>query len=153
TPKGLAALSGGRFRVYTARDGLPSDEVTCILADPGGVVWIGTGNGLAFLRSGRVERPRPEPTRWQEQVLGLAQDQQGWLWRPPSGRVVGLGRQALLWGLGESMDVRESGVADGLLGIAGVTRPRSVVADRSGRIWLSMDRGLSVIDPAQAGRD
>jgi ligand-binding sensor domain-containing protein len=47
TPDGLGALSEGKWRYFTSRDGLPSDEVNCLLEDSGGVLWIGTGDGLA----------------------------------------------------------------------------------------------------------
>ena len=44
--------------------------------------------------------------------------------------------------------MREYGIADGLLALEGVKRHRSVVADARGRIWFSLNRGLSVADPA-----
>ena len=47
-------------------------------------------------------------------------------------------------------DVREYGVADGLLALEGVKRHRSVVADSRGRIWFAMIRGLSMADPARS---
>ena len=51
-------------------------------------------------------------------------------------------------------DVREYGIADGLMALEGVKRHRSVVADARGRIWISMNRGLSMADPARGdGRD
>src|SRR5208283_799650 len=43
----------------------------------------------------------------------------------------------------------EYGLADGLRGVEGVKRHRSVVMDRMGRIWFSMNLGLSVVDPAR----
>ncbi|HKG23504.1 MAG TPA: two-component regulator propeller domain-containing protein, partial [Blastocatellia bacterium] len=33
TPAGLSALSNGRWQVYSARDGLPSDDVNCLFED------------------------------------------------------------------------------------------------------------------------
>ena len=39
--------STGTFTRYTKQDGLPSDNVTCILADDVGYLWLGTVNGLA----------------------------------------------------------------------------------------------------------
>jgi signal transduction histidine kinase len=46
-------------------------------------------------------------------------------------------------------DVREYGLNDGLKGTGGVRRHRSVVADQLARIWFSLNRGLSVVDPAR----
>jgi len=45
--------------------------------------------------------------------------------------------------------VREFGLADGLRGVEGVKRHRSVVRDPRGRIWFSMNRGISVVDPSR----
>jgi signal transduction histidine kinase len=47
-------------------------------------------------------------------------------------------------------DVREYGLADGLKGVEGVKRHQSVIADPLGRIWFSMNHGLSVVDPVRA---
>jgi signal transduction histidine kinase len=56
----------------------------------------------------------------------------------------------LLSGSLGSGDVKEYGLADGLHSLEGVRRDRSVVVDRSGRAWLSLNRGLSVVDPRRA---
>src|SRR5262249_33241588 len=45
---------------------------------------------------------------------------------------------------------REYGAADGLLGVEGVKRHRSLVAGPGGRIWLSLNRGLSMAEPVRA---
>ena len=47
-------------------------------------------------------------------------------------------------------DVHTYGLEDGLLGTEGVKRNESVLADALGRVWFSMNRGLSVVDPARA---
>src|SRR5258708_38968159 len=54
-------------------------------------------------------------------------------------------------GLAEE-DVREFTLADGLRGAEGVKRHQSVVADPLGRIWFSMNRGISVVDPGRLNR-
>lgn len=153
TPSGLVSLAKGGFTVYTAREGLPSDDVNSLFEDSAGTLWIGTGDGLAFLRSGRIQRPREVPASWQEQVFGLAEDRAGWLWITTSRRVLRAKREALLQGPLSGADVSEYGLADGLQGALGVKRHRSAVADSAGRIWLSMDRGLSVVDPARLARE
>jgi ligand-binding sensor domain-containing protein len=147
TPSGLVALAHGAVRVYTARDGLPSEDVNTLLEDRAGTLWIGTGDGLAFLQEGTFKRPSGVPLSWQEQVFGLAEDGAGWLWIATSKRVLRAKRDALLRGSLTGTEVSEYGLADGLQGVSGIKRHRSVVADPVGRIWLSMDRGLSVVDP------
>jgi len=58
----------------------------------------------------------------------------------------------LLAGNPGEADLREYGVADGLKGTEGVKRVPSVVADGAGRIWISTNRGVAVVDPKHALR-
>jgi signal transduction histidine kinase/ligand-binding sensor domain-containing protein len=148
TPNGLNALSEGRWRTYTGRDGLPPGNVNCLLEDSTGALWIGTSKGLAFLKSGQIELPREAPESLREAIFGLAEDRNGWLWIATSSQVVRVPRDKLLRGSLGDGDVREYGPADGLAGTEGVKRSRSVVADPLGRIWFSLNRGISVVDPA-----
>jgi len=134
--------------IYSTRDGLPSEDVSCLLQDSAGVLWIGTAKGLAFLSSGHVQLS-PEAAPLREQILGLAEDRNGSIWIATSNHVLRVSRDKLLnRALGEG-DIREFGIADGLHGVEGVKRSRSVVADPLGRIWFSLNRGLSVVDPTR----
>jgi ligand-binding sensor domain-containing protein/signal transduction histidine kinase len=149
TPNGLSALSNGGWRVYGVEDGLLSENVSCLFEDSAGVLWVGTARGLAYFRAGRFEEPIEAPTSIREQILGIAEDRRGSLWMTTSNHVVRISRDAVLRGrLGEG-DVVEYGIADGLRGMEGVKRHRSVVADPVGRIWISLNRGLSVVDPGR----
>jgi signal transduction histidine kinase/ligand-binding sensor domain-containing protein len=152
TPNGLSALAGDRWRVYAGRDGLPPGGVSCLLEDSTGVLWIGTADGLAFLRSGAVQIPRAVPESLHEPVLGMAEDKTGWLWIATSNHVLRLKRDRLLDGALADSDVREFTSEDGLHG-GGVNRQRSVVRDPLGRIWFSLNNGISVVDPARVTRD
>ena len=150
TPNGLSALSNGRWRGYTVQEGLPSENVNCLLEDLTGVLWIGTSGGLAFLSDGRIQIPTGAPAALREQVLGMAEDRSGSLWVATSNDILRLNRDQLLDG-GDG-DVREFGLADGLHGMEGVKRHRSVVTGPAGRVWFSMNRGLSVVDPKRLMR-
>ncbi|HEV8037747.1 MAG TPA: two-component regulator propeller domain-containing protein [Bryobacteraceae bacterium] len=148
TPNGLSAFAGDRWRVYTGRDGLPPGGVNCLLEDSSGVLWIGTADGLAFLHSGPVQIPRAMPESLHEPVLGITEDRTGWLWIATSNHVLRLNRDKLLAGALADSDVREFTSEDGLHG-GGVNRQRSVVRDPLGRIWFSLNNGISVVDPAR----
>ncbi len=153
TPSGLSVLSNGQFRTYSVKDGLPSENVNCLFEDSTGTLWIGTLGGLAFLRAGRVQIPAGMPASLKEQIFGIAEDKLGSLWIATENHVVRVNRDRFERGLASAGDMREYGIADGLRSLGGVKRHRSVTADSSGRIWLSMARGLSVVDPARlAGR-
>jgi signal transduction histidine kinase len=150
TPNGLNVLSKDQWRVFTVHDGLPSADLNCVLADSAGVLWIGSTAGIAFLISGRIQVPIEAPEPLHEQIFGIAEDRNGWLWIATSNHVLRVKRSRLLRSGSSDADVREYGLGDGLLGTEGVKRYQSVLADPQGRIWFSMNRGLSVVDPARA---
>jgi len=74
-----------------------------------------------------------------EPILGIAEDSQGSLWLSTSNHVLRVKRDALLHGALAEGDYREYGIADGLRGVEGVKRHRSVVTDPLGRVWFSMN--------------
>lgn len=150
TSNGLSAFSKGKWRIFTVKDGLPSADLNCVLADSAGVIWVGSAAGIAFLISGHVQVPLDVPEPLREQVLGIAEDRNGWLWISTSNHVLRVKRNRLLGHDTGDVSVREYGLTDGLMGTEGVRRHQSVFADPMGRIWFSMNRGLSVVDPTQA---
>jgi ligand-binding sensor domain-containing protein/signal transduction histidine kinase len=153
TPSGLSALSNDRWKSYTAKDGLPSENVNCLLQDSAGVLWVGTAAGLSFRGTAAFHMPAAMPAPLHSQVLGLAEDGFGWLWIATSNHVLRVNRDKLLRNSLEEGDVREYGLANGLRGVEGVKRHRSVIADPDGRIWFSLNRGISMVDPARLTRN
>src|SRR5713101_6916177 len=148
TPNGLSALSRGHWTTYAMQDGLPSNSVNCLFEDSAGVLWIGTSRGLGFFKSGRVQVPRDTPDSLREEAFGMSEDKEGWLWIATSDHVLRVSNQKLSSGVLSPAEVCEYGAADGLPNPRGVKRNRSVVADSQGRIWFSMSRGVSVVDPS-----
>jgi len=149
TPSGLSVLSGEHWRTYTNEDGLPSSDALSLLEDSSGILWIGTTAGLAFRDSTGFHVPRQMPDSLHEQILGVAEDKFGSLWISTSNHVLRVNRDKLLHGTLAEGDLREYGLADGLRGVEGVKRQRSVVTDPLGRIWFSLSLGISVVDPAR----
>jgi signal transduction histidine kinase/ligand-binding sensor domain-containing protein len=149
TPDGLSSLAQGQWRTFTRAEGLPSEDVTCLLEDQYGVLWAGTVAGLAYGGSGGFAAPRGLPESLRDEILGLAEDKYGSLWLATPQHVLRVNRDRLLQGGLTAADVHEYGLADGLRGVEGVKRHRSVVADSLGRIWFSLNRGISVVDPAR----
>lgn len=149
TSNGLTAYAQHRWRIYTSQEGLPPGRINCLSAGAAGVLWIGTDLGLAALRDGRVQVPRDPPEVLQEEVLGVSDDGRGDLWIATSKHVARLALGQFLKD-GTGMDpVREFGPADGIPAPAGIRRNGSVTKDGEGRIWLSLRRGISVVDPAR----
>ena len=153
TPAGLSALKDGKWHTYRIHDGLPNDNINCLMTDPAGTLWIGTVSGLAYLRSGQIHTASRTPPSMHEAILGIAIDRSGVLWISSSNHVLSVKSSTLLDATPDQVDVHEYGLADGLKGTEGVKRFRSVVADAQGRIWFSMNRGLSVVDPSRAVRN
>jgi signal transduction histidine kinase/ligand-binding sensor domain-containing protein len=147
TAGGLASLSNGRWKYYTTREGLPSNAVRTVFQDTRHVLWIVTAGGLAYLSSGRVGVPENLPDPLREQIFGIAEDEMGMLWFTTSDHVLRVNKERLLNGLLSETDVQIYGVDDGLPEVEGVARDRSVVADHSGRVWLSLTSSLCLADP------
>ncbi|MGB2628508.1 MAG: two-component regulator propeller domain-containing protein [Candidatus Acidiferrum sp.] len=150
TPNGIDFLDEGRLSVVGKGDGLPSDSVNCLLSDPSDILWIGTSAGLAYLRSGHVQNASRTSPLLAEQILGIAEDRNGWMWISTSNHVLRLKRDKVLDGSLQESDIREYGMEDGLVGMEGVKRFQSVFTDVNGRVWFSMNRGISVVDAGRA---
>ncbi|MET0555370.1 MAG: two-component regulator propeller domain-containing protein [Vicinamibacteria bacterium] len=148
TPRGLQALKAGRARTYRAADGLPADDVTCLLAED--VLWVGTTGGLAMVTDGRVVRP-DVPDGLRAPVVGVAAGRDGWLWVATASQLVRVRRASLLAGRAAEADVVAYGAPDGLEALEVARRQRSL-ATAAGRVFLATARGLFVADEARALR-
>jgi ligand-binding sensor domain-containing protein/signal transduction histidine kinase len=147
TPNGLVSLARGQWTNRSARDGLPSSNIRSIFEDTKHVLWIATSGGLACLSSGQVTLLQKLPEGLREQIFGIAEDGIGSLWFTTSDHVLQVNRDRLLEGSLMDTDIQSYGIGDGLRGIEGVGRERTVVSDHLGRIWVSLNSGLSVADP------
>jgi signal transduction histidine kinase/ligand-binding sensor domain-containing protein len=147
TANGLNVFAHDRWQLYTSAQGLPPTRINCLTADSAGVLWIGTDVGLAFLRNGHVQLPRDSPEGMLDDVLGIADDGRGSLWVATPRRVLRVARDRLL--SDGVVSLREFGPADGIPAPEGVRRDRPVVRDADGRIWFSLRRGISVVEPAR----
>lgn len=105
------------------------------------------------LKSGRFQVPHKLPESLREEIFGIAEDKRGFLWLATSDHVLEVDRDRLLAGTLDKADVQSYGTADGLQGVEGVRRDRSLVVDPHGRVWISLNRGLSVADPELILRD
>jgi ligand-binding sensor domain-containing protein/signal transduction histidine kinase len=152
TPNGVSSLSQTHWQTFVTKDGLPSERVNCLLEDAAGVVWAGTDAGLAFFRAGRFVVPEREPSILNEQILGLVEDKIGSFWISSSNHVLRVSRAALMSGQVSEETLHEYGPADGLKSTEGVKRYQSVTTDSLGTIWLSLNSGLSVVNPNRSAR-
>lgn len=78
-----------------SQNGLPPGTVNCLLQDSTGTLWIGTANGLGFLRSRTIHTVRDVPESLHEQIFGIEEDKTGSLWMTTSNHVLRVDRNAL----------------------------------------------------------
>jgi signal transduction histidine kinase/ligand-binding sensor domain-containing protein len=147
TSNGLAELRNNRWVAYSARDGLPPGPIESLSFDDTGTLWIGTAKGISFLRSGAVHVPVNAPEALYGEILGIAENK-GWLWISTNNHVLRVKCSALLNDSFGAGDYREFGVTDGLPSLEGVKRSRSVVKDKRGRIWFSLNQGIAFLQPS-----
>jgi ligand-binding sensor domain-containing protein/signal transduction histidine kinase len=90
TQGGLACWDGHDWKIYSGRDGLPSESVQAIAEDAEGNLWVGTGNGLDELRDGHFITLHKKDGLPDEDVSSLYVDGENVLWIGTRGG--GLGR-------------------------------------------------------------
>jgi diguanylate cyclase (GGDEF)-like protein len=142
-PDGHGALTVAR---HVDAPPLPNASIDFLGLAPDGRLAIGTGHGAALLdrKTGAVEAILPDPQSAQSlssgEILSGLTDRYGrlWLGSNEAGISVMLGRDAR----GRPV-FRHITTADGLPD-ADMNR---MLADAAGRIWVSTDNGLAVIDP------
>jgi signal transduction histidine kinase/streptogramin lyase len=148
TVGGLEAFRDGKWRRYGGNDGLPPGRVNSLALDKDGVLWIGSSSGLFYWSGSRIESARNAPDSLMREIYGLAADDSGNLWVATDRNVVSVSRASLIGQLNGSATVRQFGIADGLPSTRGIRRDHSVLKDPSGRIWFSVQGGLSVVNPS-----
>jgi signal transduction histidine kinase/ligand-binding sensor domain-containing protein len=147
---GVVALRGGETKSYGTQQGLGDGAVQAMYEDRGGVLWVGASSGLSRFRNGSW-------TTWasgqglREGVQGIIGDNRGGLWVVTAS---GLSRLPLDE-LEQSRDgsplqltfaqyrhTHELRLASGS-GMSGPQMSRS----EDGRIWISTEDGVAVLDP------
>jgi len=77
---GLMLASGGERRVYTARDGLPDNQIYSVRETRSGDLLIGTRNGLAVMHGGSFRVYRPADRIHRFNVYDALEDNAGRIW-------------------------------------------------------------------------
>jgi len=149
TPGGVSAYTNGTWRRYTVEDGLPSNDVKTLFEDSERAIWVGTGAGLTLITGSRVQTAFNAPAPLRSPIVGMAEDALGSLWIATPDGVWSVPAQRLKQPTSD-LRLRSYAIGDGLISGGGVSRERSVIADAAGRIWLSTNRSVSMVDPARA---
>lgn len=132
--KGLARYDNPSFTIFTTTNGLPSDAVTTLVADPKGGVWVGTRAGLSyfdgttFTNFSRGKGRLPHPY-----VNDILVDPDGVLWIATLGGVTRY--DGVLWST-----VNER---DGLISSA----VNSLTRTADGAMWFGTQKGATRYKP------
>jgi signal transduction histidine kinase/ligand-binding sensor domain-containing protein len=134
SPEGLARVRDGRVTLFTSRDGLPDNDVTAVLVDREGSLWVGTRNGgLGQFTDRTLDTTGAPPSAMDTDVTTVCEAGDGALW-------VGTHRHgALRW-----KDGRET-VVDQARGLPS-DRVHSVLPGDPGQgqgdVWIGTAEGL-----------
>jgi ligand-binding sensor domain-containing protein len=123
------AVEAQRVVVCDRYRGLTGPEVTALVADTEGRLWVGTNGGLSSLHEGKWVCPGEAEGPGSRPVSALLLDERGVLW---AGTADGLWEQD---GEGWRRHDRSTGLA--------ADEVTALLADRAGRIWAGTPRGLS----------
>jgi hypothetical protein len=123
------------IRTFTASDGLPRDQVTALLADSRGFLWLGTQEGLARFDGVQFTLFGPAEGLANAAVYDLLEDRAGRYWIATGG-----GLYRFTPSPREFLRVSRPGAGGAT---AGASRAAMVLLeDRDGAIWCGSSQGL-----------
>jgi signal transduction histidine kinase/ligand-binding sensor domain-containing protein len=150
---GVARLQDGVISRWRQSDGLVSDFVLSLQAEPEGSVWAGTyGHGLSRIQGGRCATVSSRHGLPSDVIFSLLDDEQGHFWMSsPAGifRVAKADLHRCADGQLDRVPCVVLDLSDGLatLEMAGDCQPVSCrTAD--GRLWFATAKGLARVNPA-----
>ncbi|MGA7992658.1 MAG: two-component regulator propeller domain-containing protein [Thermoanaerobaculia bacterium] len=149
---GASRLLNGEWTVYTKKDGLPGDVVFCILEEAPSVLWIGTENGLARLRDGKLAAVTPREGLFDGGVSQVLNDEDH-LWASNNKGVFRVAKAELndvMDGRGGRLAPRAFGKSDGMRSneCNGGGQPAGWKS-RDGRLWFPTVRGVVAVNPRE----
>jgi ligand-binding sensor domain-containing protein/signal transduction histidine kinase/CheY-like chemotaxis protein/HPt (histidine-containing phosphotransfer) domain-containing protein len=148
---GLFVVGAHDTRHLSVADGLPSDWVISIHEDERGVIWLGTTDGLAVWRDGKLVSLMHFGGPLRETILQVLEDDSHQLWITTNKGLMSVSRNgldALAAGAAEPPEFRIYGAADGLR-TAEFDGGNTSAGCRSpdGMLWFPSVRGIVRVDP------
>lgn len=177
TDKGLFRYDGINHTRYTVADSLASDNITAMMADPAGIMWIGHRNGrISKFDGNNFGIFRPEEGLGQVEITDISVDKESNIWYSTLGEGIFRYDGRHLSNVNSDDGISDNYVYDiefdpeGTMWLAtdyGITRytsdscdvismsdglPDNIVrvlkSDSEGRIWLGTeDEGISIYNP------
>jgi ligand-binding sensor domain-containing protein/two-component sensor histidine kinase len=157
---GLVRIKADSTRQFTTRDGLGSNELRSLYAEPDGTLWIGTfGGGLSFFKDGVFRSFTARDGLLSDNISHIEDDGHGYFWLSTTRGICRIAKQQLRdFAAGKLHELKPDnyGVADGLRSAQGAPAvPAGGGGTRSsdGRLWFTTGRGVAMIDPQAAPKN
>src|SRR5579859_540532 len=151
TKAGLGRYQDGKFRVYRESDGLVNSFVDSVHVDSSGVLWIATYSGLSRLMNGRFTNYTMNDGLYCEAIYHMVEDNRQNLWMSCDKGIFRVSKQQLedfAEGKIHSITSVIYGSEHGLSAtVASEGYEPGAFKSHDGRIWFSMTKGISVVDP------
>ncbi len=149
---GAQRLDHGVTTSFTTVNGLHSDHVMSLFADPDGSMWVGTqSGGLSHIRDGRAITWTPDQGMPDTSIGSIIGDDEGNLWFGGDTGVFRIAKSELNQSAGPATMVHPVvyGTADGLRSRETLYGSMPCVwKSRDGRLWFGTIAGVAVVDPA-----
>lgn len=152
--KGLWRVHGDEKRLYTVADGLGSNQIHALYADPDGTIWDGTfGGGLSAFRDGKFITYTAKDGLLSDNISNILDDSE-FLWLTTTRGICRVAKQELR-DFAEhrisALHPSNYGIADGLRSAHG---PASISGggDRhsDGSLWFVTSGGLAEYEPGRS---
>ena len=149
--QGLFVLDAHGTRHLGVADGLPSDWVVAIHEDDRGTVWLGTTDGLALWRDGKIVSLTRPGGALRETIMQLLEDDAHQIWFSTNKGLMSVSRDeldALAAGATRTPEIHIYGLGDGLR-TAEFNGGNTAAGFRSpeGQLWFPNIRGIVRVDP------
>ena len=142
----------GRFRTYSADDGLSGGVIHGLFFGPQDKLWAATERGLCFLEGSRFVCRDSSSGLPGNRVLWALPDSRGNLWL---GYNIGLARlnaqqvRASAEAVASKLDYTFFDEADGIVNSPVLNGNASAAFAQDGQLWLTTSQGVAVLDPEQ----
>ena len=149
--QGLFVIDGATTSHFAVADGLPSDYVIAIHEDDRGEMWVGTTDGLAMWRGGKVISLANRGGPLHETILGILEDDAHQFWLTTNKGLVSVARSELdeFAAGGTGLPAFHTyALADGLRTLefaGGNSSPGCRSPD--GLLWFPSIRGIVIVNP------
>ncbi len=153
TNTGLVRRSpDGRERLFTSKDGMPSDRVLSIIETKDGILWVSCrSGGLVRIAGDRLTPITESHGLVDNTLLHLVEDGYGRLWMTSTrgiSHVAMTELEEIARGTRQTLTPLVFGMADGLRSEQGTGgSQRGAIRTTDGRLWFATIKGVAMVDP------